>query len=134
MPPSSWRTPAWTSSPTTATAACWTLPAAVDNDATLDAYVRLAVAQADAGAHVVAPSGMMDGQVAAIRAGLDEAGHADVAILAYSAKYASAFYGPFREAVGSSLNGNRRAYQQDPANRREGLRETILDLAEGADW
>ncbi|MFZ2428645.1 MAG: porphobilinogen synthase, partial [Propioniciclava sp.] len=101
--------------------------------ATLDAYVRLAVAQADAGAHVVAPSGMMDGQVAAIRAGLDEAGHADVAILAYSAKYASAFYGPFREAVGSSLNGNRRAYQQDPANRREGLRETILDLAEGAD-
>ncbi|HRL48020.1 MAG TPA: porphobilinogen synthase [Propioniciclava sp.] len=105
----------------------------VDNDATLDAYVRLAVAQADAGAHVVAPSGMMDGQVAAIRAGLDEAGHADVAILAYSAKYASAFYGPFREAVGSSLNGNRRAYQQDPANRREGLRETILDLAEGAD-
>jgi porphobilinogen synthase len=105
----------------------------VDNDATLDAYVRLAVAQADAGAHLVAPSGMMDGQVAAIRAGLDEAGHADVAILAYSAKYASAFYGPFREAVGSSLNGNRRAYQQDPANRREGLRETILDLAEGAD-
>ncbi|MFZ2750448.1 MAG: porphobilinogen synthase [Propioniciclava sp.] len=105
----------------------------VDNDATLDAYVRLAVAQADAGAHVVAPSGMMDGQVAAIRAGLDEAGHADVAILAYSAKYASAFYGPFSEAVGSSLNGNRRAYQQDPANRREGLRETILDLAEGAD-
>ena len=105
----------------------------VDNDATLDAYVRLAVAQADAGAHVVAPSGMMDGQVAALRAGLDDAGHTDVAILAYSAKYASAFYGPFREAVGSSLEGNRRAYQQDPANRREGLRETILDLAEGAD-
>ena len=105
----------------------------VDNDATLAAYVSMAVAQARAGAHVVAPSGMMDGQVAAIRAGLDEAGHADVAILAYSAKYASAFYGPFREAVGSSLNGNRRAYQQDPANRREGLRETILDLAEGAD-
>ena len=105
----------------------------VDNDATLDAYVRLAVAQADAGAHVVAPSGMMDGQVAALRAGLDDAGHTDVAILAYSAKYASAFYGPFREAVGSSLEGNRRAYQQDPANRREGLRETFLDLAEGAD-
>ena len=105
----------------------------VDNDATLDAYVRLAVAQADAGAHVIAPSGMMDGQVAALRHGLDEAGHADVAILAYAAKYASAFYGPFREAVGSSLRGDRRTYQQDPANRREGLREALLDLAEGAD-
>lgn len=105
----------------------------VDNDATLEAYVRLAVSQADAGAHVVGPSGMMDGQVLAIREGLDEAGHADVAILAYSAKYASAFYGPFREAVGSSLVGDRRTYQQDPANRREGLRETLLDLAEGAD-
>lgn len=105
----------------------------VDNDVTLDAYVRLAVAQADSGAHVVGPSGMMDGQVLAIRDGLDAAGHTDVAILAYSAKYASAFYGPFREAVGSSLQGDRRTYQQDPANRREGLRETLLDLAEGAD-
>ena len=105
----------------------------VDNDATVEAYVRLAVAQADAGAQVVGPSGMMDGQVIAIRQGLDAAGHDDVAILAYSAKYASAFYGPFREAVGSSLKGDRRTYQQDPANRREGLREAILDLAEGAD-
>ncbi len=105
----------------------------VDNDATLEAYVRLAVSQADAGAHVVSPSGMMDGQVLAIREGLDAAGHADVAILAYAAKYASAFYGPFREAVGSSLRGDRRTYQQDPANRREGLREALLDLAEGAD-
>ncbi|NLE17549.1 MAG: porphobilinogen synthase [Propioniciclava sp.] len=105
----------------------------VDNDATLASYVRLAVSQADAGAQVVGPSGMMDGQVLAIREGLDEAGHDDVAVLAYSAKYASAFYGPFREAVGSSLVGDRRTYQQDPANRREGLREAILDLAEGAD-
>ncbi|TBT87435.1 porphobilinogen synthase [Propioniciclava sinopodophylli] len=105
----------------------------VDNDATVDAYVRLAVAQADAGAHVVGPSGMMDGQVLAIRSGLDQTGYADVSILAYAAKYASAFYGPFREAVGSSLRGDRRTYQQDPANRREGLRETLLDLAEGAD-
>ena len=105
----------------------------VDNDATVEAYVRLAVSQADAGAHVVGPSGMMDGQVLAIRAGLDEAGYEDVAILAYAAKYASAFYGPFREAVGSSLVGDRRTYQQDPANRREGLREAVLDLAEGAD-
>ena len=105
----------------------------VDNDASLAAYVELAVAQAEAGAHVVAPSGMMDGQVRAIRDGLDAAGHQDVAILAYAAKYASAFYGPFREAVGSSLVGDRRTYQQDPANRREGLREALLDLAEGAD-
>ncbi|WP_342372134.1 porphobilinogen synthase [Propioniciclava soli] len=105
----------------------------VDNDATLEAYVALAVSQADAGAHVVGPSGMMDGQVRAIREGLDAAGHAEVAILAYAAKYASAFYGPFREAVGSSLQGDRRTYQQDPANRREGLREALLDLAEGAD-
>ena len=105
----------------------------VDNDATLTAYADMAVAQARAGAHVVAPSGMMDGQVVAIRAALDAAGHADVSILAYSAKYASAFYGPFREAVASSLQGDRRAYQQDPANRREGLREALLDLAEGAD-
>ncbi|MDN5571951.1 MAG: porphobilinogen synthase [Propionibacteriaceae bacterium] len=105
----------------------------VDNDATLDVYARLAVSQAEAGAHVVAPSGMMDGQVLAIREGLDAAGHEDVSILAYAAKYASAFYGPFREAVGSSLAGDRRTYQQDPANRREGLREALLDLAEGAD-
>lgn len=105
----------------------------VANDPTLDAYVRMAVAQARAGAHVVGPSGMMDGQVAAIRAGLDDAGFADVAILAYSAKYASSFYGPFREAVASSLEGDRRTYQQDPANRREGLREALLDIAEGAD-
>lgn len=105
----------------------------VDNDATLDLYAELAVAQAAAGAHVVGPSGMMDGQVAAIRTALDAAGHLDTAVLAYSAKYASAFFGPFREAVGSSLTGDRMSYQQDPANRREGLRETMLDLAEGAD-
>ncbi|GAA3855492.1 porphobilinogen synthase [Tessaracoccus defluvii] len=105
----------------------------VDNDATLAAYASMAVAQARAGAHIVAPSGMMDGQVAAIRAGLDGEGFSDVGILAYGAKYASAFYGPFREAVSSSLDGDRRTYQQDPANRREGLREVRLDLAEGAD-
>lgn len=105
----------------------------VDNDATLIAYAAMAVAQVEAGAHVVSPSGMMDGQVAAIRAGLDAAGHEDTAILAYAAKYASAFYGPFREAVASSLEGDRRTYQQDPANRREGLREAGLDRVEGAD-
>ncbi len=105
----------------------------VDNDATLQRYVELAVAQAESGAHVVGPSGMMDGQVGAIRAGLDRAGHTDTAILAYSAKYASAFYGPFREAVGSTLTGDRRTYQQDPANRREALREVDLDIGEGAD-
>ncbi|MGV8847207.1 porphobilinogen synthase [Tessaracoccus sp.] len=105
----------------------------VDNDATLDLYARMAVAQADAGAHVVSPSGMMDGQVAVIREALDAAGHEDVAVLAYAAKYASAFYGPFREAVASTLQGDRRTYQQDPGNRREGRRETRLDLAEGAD-
>lgn len=105
----------------------------VDNDATLPAYVSMALAQARAGAHVVAPSGMMDGQVEAIRAGLDGDGFTDVAILAYAAKYASSFYGPFREAVDSTLQGDRRTYQQDPANRREGLREAELDLAEGAD-
>ena len=103
------------------------------NDETCEAYAQQAVAQARAGAHVVAPSGMMDGQVRVIRNGLDDAGFTDVSIMAYSAKYASAFYGPFREAVGSSLEGDRRTYQQDPANRREGLRETLLDLAEGAD-
>jgi porphobilinogen synthase len=105
----------------------------VDNDRTLEVYARMAVAQAEAGVHLVGPSGMMDGQVAAVRAALDDAGHTDVAILAYSAKYASAFYGPFREAVDSSLNGDRRTYQQDPRNRREGVREALLDETEGAD-
>jgi porphobilinogen synthase len=105
----------------------------VDNDMTNARYIELAVAQADSGAHVVAPSGMMDGQVAAIRAGLDTAGHTDVVILAYAAKFASAFYGPFREAVSSSLSGDRRTYQQDPGNAREALHEIELDIAEGAD-
>jgi porphobilinogen synthase len=105
----------------------------VDNDATNFQYVQLAVAQAESGAHVVGPSGMMDGQVAAIRDGLDAAGHTDVIILAYAAKFASAFYGPFREAVASSLQGDRRTYQQDGGNGREALREIELDLAEGAD-
>ena len=105
----------------------------VDNDATLPLYQAMAISQARAGAHMVSPSGMMDGQIAAIRAALDQAGHADVAILAYSAKYASAYFGPFREAVGSTLKGDRRTYQQDPANRREGLFEALLDAADGAD-
>jgi porphobilinogen synthase len=105
----------------------------VDNDETLVRYAEMALAQASAGTHLVAPSGMMDGQVAVIRDALDENGFRDVGILAYSAKYASAFYGPFREAVDSQLKGDRRSYQQDPANRREGLREATLDLAEGAD-
>jgi porphobilinogen synthase len=105
----------------------------VDNDATLTRYVDMAVAQAESGAHLLGPSGMMDGQIAAIREGLDDAGHQDTGVLAYSAKYASAFYGPFREAVGSSLSGDRRTYQQDAANRRESLREVDLDLDEGAD-
>ena len=105
----------------------------VDNDATNAQYVKLAVAQAESGAHVVGPSGMMDGQVAAIRDGLDAAGFADVVILAYAAKFASAFYGPFREAVASSLTGDRRTYQQDGANAREALREIVLDIDEGAD-
>jgi porphobilinogen synthase len=105
----------------------------VDNDTTLKRYVELAVAQADSGAHVVSPSGMMDGQVAAIRDGLDAAGRSDTVILAYAAKFASAFYGPFREAVASSLEGDRRTYQQEPGNAREALREVTLDLAEGAD-
>lgn len=114
---------------------CGVLDAAgrVDNDATNLRYVDLAVAQAESGAHVVGPSGMMDGQVAAIRDGLDEAGHADVAILAYAAKFASAFYGPFREAVSSSLQGDRRTYQQDPGNLREAVHEVELDIDEGAD-
>jgi len=105
----------------------------VDNDTTLEHYARMGVALAGAGAHVVATSGMMDGQVAAVRAGLDAAGHSGTAILAYGAKYASAFYGPFREAVDSALSGDRRSYQQDPANRRESLREVDLDVAEAAD-
>ncbi|MCK9795106.1 porphobilinogen synthase [Isoptericola sp. 4D.3] len=105
----------------------------VDNDATLERYAAMAVAQARAGAEVVAPSGMMDGQVAVIRDALDDAGFTDVSVLAYSAKYASAFYGPFRDAVDSALQGDRRTYQMDAANSREGLREADLDLAEGAD-
>lgn len=105
----------------------------VDNDATLQHYARMAVAQAEAGAELLGLSGMMDGQVAVVREALDEAGFVDAAILAYAAKYASAFYGPFREAVDSQLQGDRRSYQQDPANRREGLREAYLDLDEGAD-
>ena len=105
----------------------------VDNDATLEQYAAMAVAQANAGVHMVGPSGMMDGQVAVIRSALDSAGHLDTAILAYSAKYASAFFGPFREAVASSLEGDRRTYQQDPRNGREAVREVTLDLAEGAD-
>jgi porphobilinogen synthase len=105
----------------------------VDNDATLLRYRDMAIAQAEAGSQLLGLSGMMDGQVGAVREALDEAGHTDVVILAYAAKYASGFYGPFREAVDSQLSGDRRAYQQDPANRREGLREARLDLEEGAD-
>lgn len=105
----------------------------VDNDATLAVYERMAVAQADAGAHVVGLSGMMDGQVAAVRGALERAGHHDVVVLAYAAKYASAFYGPFRDAVESTLEGDRRTYQLDPANAREGVREARLDLVQGAD-
>jgi porphobilinogen synthase len=105
----------------------------VDNDATNARYVELAVAQANSGTHVVGPSGMMDGQVAAIRDGLDAAGHTDVVIMAYAAKFASAFYGPFREAVSSSLSGDRLTYQQDPGNAREAVHEIQLDIDEGAD-
>jgi porphobilinogen synthase len=105
----------------------------VDNDRSLVRYREMALAQAEAGSHLVGLSGMMDGQVAAVRGVLDAAGRQDVAILAYAAKYASAFYGPFRDAVESQLQGNRRSYQMDPANRREGAREVDLDLAEGAD-
>jgi porphobilinogen synthase len=105
----------------------------VDNDATLEVYGRMAVAQAEAGAHLLGPSGMMDGQVGVIRAALEEAGLTDTGILAYSVKYSSAFYGPFRDAMESSLKGDRRTYQQDPANLREALREVRLDLDEGAD-
>nr|WP_203815083.1 porphobilinogen synthase [Actinoplanes ferrugineus] len=105
----------------------------VDNDATLALYAELGVAQAAAGAHMVGTSGMMDGQVGVVRRALDKAGYQDVSVLAYSAKYAGAFYGPFREAVQSSLKGDRRQYQQDPPNFREALREVDLDVAEGAD-
>lgn len=105
----------------------------VDNDATLERYAEMARVQADAGAHVVGPSGMMDGQVGVIRDALDQTGHEDVSILAYTVKYSSAFFGPFREAVGSSLQGDRKTYQQDPANVSESLRELALDLQEGAD-
>ena len=107
----------------------------VDNDATLELYRRIAVAQAAAGADVIAPSGMMDGQVAAIRDALDVAGHHDAAILAYAAKYASSFYGPFRDAVDVTIadGGHRKGYQQDPRNGREAMNEIRLDLAEGAD-
>jgi porphobilinogen synthase len=108
----------------------------VINDATVEVLVQQAVVQADAGADIVAPSDMMDGRVGAIRAALEEAGHENVAIMAYAAKYASAFYGPFREAVGSlgRLKGDKRGYQMDPANVEEALREVELDLAEGADF
>jgi porphobilinogen synthase len=106
---------------------------AVDNDRTLAAYAEMARAQAAAGVDMVGPSGMMDGQVAVVRAALDAAEHQDVAILAYSAKYASAFFGPFREAVDSSLIGDRRTYQQDPANALEGVREALLVVEQGAD-
>ncbi|HNA99424.1 MAG TPA: porphobilinogen synthase, partial [Marmoricola sp.] len=105
----------------------------VDNDATLEIYAQMALAQAQAGVDLVGPSGMMDGQVSAVRAALDGGGHQDVGILAYSAKYASAFYGPFREAVDSWLDGDRRTYQQAPGNAREGVREAQLDVDEGAD-
>ena len=106
---------------------------AVDNDATLEIYGRMAVAQARAGAHVVGPSGMMDGQVEVVRAALDDAGFTDVIVLAYAAKYASAAYGPFREAVDSALQGDRATYQQDPGNLTESLREVRLDIEQGAD-
>ena len=107
----------------------------VDNDKTLDLYRKIAVAQADAGAHIVAPSGMMDGQVGAIREALDGAGHVDIPILAYAAKYASSFYGPFRDAVDVTIadGGHRKGYQQDPRNGREAISEIHADLAEGAD-
>jgi porphobilinogen synthase len=116
---------------------CGVLDAAgnVDNDLTLDVYCRAAVAQAAAGAHVVAPSGMMDGQVGAIRAALDTAGHTGTAIMAYSAKYASGLYGPFRDAVDVRIagGGDRKGYQQDWRNARESLREVREDIEQGAD-
>jgi porphobilinogen synthase len=114
---------------------CGVLDAAgrVDNDATLDRYAAMALAQADAGAHMLGLSGMMDGQVGVVRSVLDDAGHQDTLVLAYAAKYASAFYGPFREAVESTLQGDRMTYQQDPANATEALREVRLDVEQGAD-
>ncbi len=114
---------------------CGVLDAAgrVDNDATLERYRSVGLAQAEAGADLLGLSGMMDGQVGAVRAALDAAGRPDTGLLAYAAKYSSAFYGPFRDAVESQLTGDRRAYQQDPANRREAAREVALDVAEGAD-
>jgi len=105
----------------------------VDNDATLVQYAAMAGVLADAGAAILGASGMMDGQIGAVRSALDSGGHTDTALLAYAAKYASAFYGPFREAVQSSLVGDRFTYQQDPANARESVREVALDVAEGAD-
>ncbi len=105
----------------------------IDNDSTLVAYQQMGLALADAGAHVLGLSGMMDGQVGAVRAALDDDGKTDTVILAYAAKYASAFYGPFRDAVESTLDGDRLTYQQDPANRREAMREILLDVDEGAD-
>lgn len=105
----------------------------VDNDATLERYAEMALAQADSGAHVLGLSGMMDGQVGYVRGALDAAGYDDIVLLAYAAKYASGFYGPFREAVASTLTGDRATYQQDPANATEALREVALDVAEGAD-
>jgi porphobilinogen synthase len=105
----------------------------VDNDASLARYQEMGLAQAEAGAHLLGLSGMMDGQVGAVRSALDAAGHTSTGTLAYAAKYATALYGPFREAVDSQLTGDRKTYQMDPANRREGLRETLLDVAEGAD-
>ena len=105
----------------------------VDNDASLERYRDMAIAQANAGSHLLGLSGMMDGQVAVVRDALDDNGHIDTAILGYAAKYASAFYGPFRDAVQSSLEGDRRSYQLDPANRREGMREILADVDEGAD-
>ncbi|MDF2555895.1 MAG: hemB [Microbacterium sp.] len=105
----------------------------VDNDATLERYAAMAIAQAEAGSPLLGLSGMMDGQVGHVRAALDAAGHADTILLAYAAKYAGAFYGPFREAVDSQLKGDRRSYQLDPANPREGVREAVTDVDEGAD-
>jgi len=105
----------------------------IDNDATLKIYAEMGVAQASAGAHIVGPSGMMDGQVGVVRKALDAAGFTDTVIMAYAVKYASSFFGPFREAVNSSLQGDRKTYQQDGANARDAIREVDLDVAEGAD-
>ena len=115
------------------TAVCWPTTAASTTTPRCEQYAAMAVAQANAGVDMVGPSGMMDGQVALSARRSTPPAHLDVAILAYSAKYASAFFGPFREAVASSLEGDRRTYQQDPANGREAVREVALDLAEGAD-